>query len=76
MYMFTEQARDIAGNLLPMSDPVVVTTAPPYPNDHTPPTAPTQVTAENNVLILVLPLGHAGYARTINHRVFPIWGTQ
>jgi chitinase len=53
LYTFTVQARDIDGNLSPMSDPVVVTTEPPNPNDHTPPTSPTQVTTENNGLILV-----------------------
>lgn len=53
LYTFTVQARDIDGNLSPMSDPVVVTTEPPNPNDHTPPTAPTNVTAENNGHILV-----------------------
>jgi chitinase len=52
-YTFTVQARDVSGNLSPVSDPAVVTTAPPNPNDHTPPTPPTNVTAENNGMILV-----------------------
>jgi chitinase len=45
-YAFTVQARDIDGNLSPVSDPVFVTTDPADPNDHTPPTQPMNVTAE------------------------------
>jgi hypothetical protein len=41
------QARDADGNLSPVSDPVFVTTLPADPNDHTPPTQPANVTAEN-----------------------------
>jgi chitinase len=52
-YTFTVQARDVDGNLSPVSDPAVVTTEPPNPNDHTPPTPPTNVTAERNGLVLV-----------------------
>jgi chitinase len=47
-YTFTVQARDLDGNLSPVSDPVIVTTDPPNPNDHTPPTKPTNITAEDN----------------------------
>jgi hypothetical protein len=46
-YTFTVRARDVDGNLSPVSDPVVVTTDPADPNDHTPPTQPGNVTAEN-----------------------------
>jgi chitodextrinase len=46
-YTFTVRARDVDGNLSPVSEPVIVTTAPANPNDHTPPTAPTNVTAES-----------------------------
>jgi chitinase len=46
-YAFTVRARDVDGNYSPMSDPVFVTTAPADPNDHTPPTPPANVTAEN-----------------------------
>ena len=46
-YTFTVRARDSDGNLSPMSDPVFVTTLPANPNDHTPPTSPANVTAEN-----------------------------
>ena len=44
-YTFTIRARDVDGNLSPISDPVVVTTDPADPNDHTPPTPPGNVTA-------------------------------
>jgi hypothetical protein len=44
-YTFTVRARDSEGNQSPMSDPLVVTTAPADPNDHTPPTPPANVTA-------------------------------
>jgi chitodextrinase len=47
-YTFTVRARDIDGNLSPVSDPVFVTTDPVDANDHTPPTQPLNVTAENN----------------------------
>jgi chitodextrinase len=46
-YTFTVRARDGDGNLSPMSDPVFVTTLPANANDHTPPTSPANVTAEN-----------------------------
>jgi hypothetical protein len=45
-YTFTVRARDIDGNLSSFSDPVIVTTDPADPNDHTPPTQPMNVTAE------------------------------
>ena len=45
-YTFTIRARDVDGNLSPVSDPVVVTTDPADSNDHTPPTQPAHVTAE------------------------------
>ena len=47
-YTFTVRARDVDGNLSPVSDPVVVTTDPADPNDHTPPTQPMNVTAESD----------------------------
>ena len=47
-YAFTVQARDIDGNLSAVSNPVLVTTDPADPNDHTPPTPPANVTAESN----------------------------
>ena len=46
-YTFTVRARDIDGNLSPVSDPVFVTTEPANPNDQTPPTQPANITAEN-----------------------------
>jgi hypothetical protein len=46
-YTFTVRARDVDGNLSPFSDPVFVTTAPANPNDQTPPTTPTNITAEH-----------------------------
>jgi chitinase len=52
-YTFTVRARDINGNWSPVSDPVVVTTEPPNPNDHTPPTTPTNLTAENSGFFIV-----------------------
>jgi chitinase len=45
-YTFTVRARDVDGNWSPVSDPVFVTTQPPNPDDHTPPTQPTNITAE------------------------------
>jgi chitodextrinase len=47
-YTFTVRARDVDGNQSPLSDPVVVTTDPADPNDHTPPTSPANVTAESD----------------------------
>jgi chitinase len=47
-YAFTVRARDVDGNWSPTSDPVFVTTEPPNPNDVTPPTAPANITTENN----------------------------
>ena len=47
-YTFTVRARDVNGNLSPFSDPVFVTTEPPNPNDHTPPTQPANITANND----------------------------
>jgi chitodextrinase len=46
-YTFTVQARDVDGNLSPMSDPLFVTTLAANPDDHTPPSAPANVMAEN-----------------------------
>lgn len=46
-YSFTVRARDSEGNLSPMSDPLLVTTAPADPNDQTPPTEPANITADN-----------------------------
>ena len=42
-YTFTVQARDFGGNVSPVSEPVNVTTEPANPNDHTPPTTPTNL---------------------------------
>ena len=47
-YTFTVRARDVDGNLSPVSDPVILTTDPADPNDHTPPTPPGNVTAESS----------------------------
>ena len=47
-YTFTVRARDVDGNFSPVSDPVVVTTDPADPNDHTPPTQPMNITADND----------------------------
>ena len=44
-YTFTVRARDVDGNLSPLSDPVFVTTQPANPDDHTPPTQPANITA-------------------------------
>jgi chitinase len=46
-YTFTVRARDVDGNWSPVSDPVFVTTQPADPNDHTAPTQPTNITAED-----------------------------
>jgi chitinase len=53
-YTFTVRARDVDGNFSPVSDPVVVTTAAADPNDHTPPTPPMNITAENDGAHLIL----------------------
>jgi chitinase len=53
-YTFTVRARDVDGNLSPASDPVIVTTAPADPNDHTPPTQPLNVTAESDGAFLIV----------------------
>ncbi len=53
-YTFTVRARDVDGNLSPVSDPVVVTTDPRDPNDHTPPTQPMDVTAESDGALLIV----------------------
>jgi hypothetical protein len=53
-YTFTVRARDVDGNLSPVSDPVFVTTEPADPNDHTPPTQPMNVTAENDGGFLIV----------------------
>jgi chitodextrinase len=47
-YTFTVRARDVDGNVSPLSDPVVVTTDPADPNDRTPPTQPVILSAEND----------------------------
>jgi chitodextrinase len=47
-YTFTVRARDVDGNNSPMSEPVLVTTDPADPNDHTPPTPPANLTAEDD----------------------------
>jgi chitinase len=47
-YTFTVRARDVDGNVSPFSDPVFVTTDPADPTDHTPPTQPMNVTAEDD----------------------------
>ena len=47
-YTFTVRARDVQGNYSPISDPVFVTTQPPNPNDHTPPSVPANITADND----------------------------
>jgi chitodextrinase len=43
-YTFTVQARDFAGNLSPLSDPLTVTTEAADQNDTTPPTTPANLT--------------------------------
>lgn len=47
-YTFTVRARDVDGNYSPFSDPLFVTTEPPDPDDHTAPTQPANITAEND----------------------------
>ena len=44
-YSITVRGRDYGNHWSPFSDPVSVTALPPNPNDHTPPTAPTNVAA-------------------------------
>jgi chitodextrinase len=46
-YTFTVQARDFAANWSAFSEPVTVTTQPPNPDDHTPPTRPTNITEDH-----------------------------
>ena len=46
-YTFTVRARDVDGNWSPFSEPLFVTTEAANPNDHTPPTQPTNITAED-----------------------------
>jgi len=53
-YTFTVRVRDVEGNWSPVSDPVVVTTDPADPNDHMPPTQPTNVTAESDGAHLIV----------------------
>jgi chitodextrinase len=53
-YTFTVGARDVDGNFSPLSDAVVATTDPADPNDHTPPTQPMNVTAENDGAHLIV----------------------
>jgi chitinase len=53
-YTFTVRARDVDGNLSPFSDPVLVTTDPADPNDHTPATQPANITAESNGATVIL----------------------
>jgi hypothetical protein len=45
-YTFQVRAYDYGNNRSPFSDPVTVTTPPPNPNDHTPPTVPTNLRAD------------------------------
>jgi chitinase len=47
-YTFTVRARDVDGNVSLPSDPLIVTTDPADPNDHTAPTQPMNVTAESD----------------------------
>lgn len=51
-YTFTVRARDVDGNLSPVSDPIVEATD-PAPDDRTPPTQPANVTADNVGHLLV-----------------------
>jgi chitinase len=46
-YTFTVRARDVDGNLSPLSDPMFVTTQPANPDDHTPPTQPANIAAQD-----------------------------
>jgi hypothetical protein len=45
IYSLTVRGRDEGNHWSPFSDPVSVTTLPPNPNDHTPPTTPANLTA-------------------------------
>jgi chitinase len=47
-YTFTIRARDVDGNLSPFSEPLFVTTQPANPDDHTPPTQPANIIADDN----------------------------
>jgi chitodextrinase len=53
-YTFTVRARDVDGNLSPVSDPVVVTTRPADPDDHAAPTPPANVRAESDGALIVV----------------------
>ena len=53
-YTFTVRARDVDGNVSPVSDPVVVTTDAADPNDQTPPTQPMNLTAEHDGALLIV----------------------
>jgi chitodextrinase len=53
-YTFTVRARDVDGNSSTVSDPLVVTTEPANPNDHTAPTQPTNITAENDGALVIV----------------------
>ena len=46
-YSITVRGRDYGNHWSPFSDPVSVTVLPPNPNDHTPPTTPTNVWADS-----------------------------
>jgi fibronectin type 3 domain-containing protein len=46
-YVFTVKARDFGMNWSPLSEPVSVTTDPSNPNDHTPPTTPTNLSEDH-----------------------------
>jgi chitodextrinase len=54
IYTFTVRARDVDGNLSPVSDPVFVTTDPPNPDDHAPPTQPANIRAESDGARLIV----------------------
>ena len=47
-YTINVRARDGGNNWSPLSNPVSVTTLPPNPNDHTPPTTPTNLGGGSN----------------------------
>jgi hypothetical protein len=53
-YTFTVRARDVDGNWSPMSDPLIVTTAAANPDDHTPPTQPANITAEDDGALVIV----------------------
>jgi hypothetical protein len=46
-YAFTVRARDVDGNWSPLSEPLFVTTEAANPDDRTPPSQPTNLTAED-----------------------------